>query len=54
MGRAKNKISHVPGVRGSGHGWVEYFAGGKPLPGFKTVQQVQENARAMQLGALTA
>jgi aryl-alcohol dehydrogenase-like predicted oxidoreductase len=24
-----------------------------PIPGFKTVQQVEENARAMQLGALT-
>jgi aryl-alcohol dehydrogenase-like predicted oxidoreductase len=80
-------------VRGSGHGWVTYFAEGKPrqefldklaavreiltsegrtlaqgalawlwarsaqtipIPGFKTLQQVEENARAMQLGALTA
>jgi aryl-alcohol dehydrogenase-like predicted oxidoreductase len=79
-------------VRGSGHGWVAYFADGKPrqefldklaavreiltsagrtaaqgalawlwarspqaipIPGFKTLQQVEENARAMQLGVLT-
>jgi aryl-alcohol dehydrogenase-like predicted oxidoreductase len=25
-----------------------------PIPGFKTVQQVEENARAMQFGPLTA
>lgn len=80
-------------VRGSGHGWVAYFADGKPrqefldklaavreiltsggrtlaqgalawlwarspqtiaIPGFKTVRQAEENARAMQFGALTA
>lgn len=80
-------------VRGSGHGWVAYFAEGKPrqefldklaavreiltsqgrtlvqgalawlwarsgqtipIPGFKTLRQVEENAGAMQFGPLTA
>ncbi len=80
-------------VRGSGHGWVAYFAEGKPrqefldklaavreiltsagrtlaqgslawlwarspqaipIPGFKTLQQAEENASAMRFGALTA
>jgi len=90
-----NPQSQLPtdDVRGSGHGWVAYFAEGKPrqkfldklaavreiltsegrtlaqgalawlwarsaqtipIPGFKTLQQVEENAHAMQLGALTA
>jgi aryl-alcohol dehydrogenase-like predicted oxidoreductase len=89
-----NPQSQLPAddVRGSGHGWVTYFAEGRPrqefldklaavreiltsegrtlvqgalawlwarspqtipIPGFKTLQQAEENARAMQFGALT-